>query len=158
MNNLTDKLSLKNNKPMKPFNRNFLTTSSKIFEKQTMLSQSVISSDIIMLDSATKSLLQQSRVKYQRQIIKFENSKTNAKFLTSKKSSFEALTIDNKIALHLSKLTPGTKQPDEFYLDTKKRNAFIIEKKTQSTSGSVDEKLQTAVFKRYVLSKKFKKG
>ena len=73
MNNLTDKLSLKNNKPMKPFNRNFLTTSSKIFEKQTMLSQFVISSDIIMLDSATKSLLQQSRVKYQRQIIKFKN-------------------------------------------------------------------------------------
>ena len=73
MNNLTDKLSLKNNKPMKPFNRNFLTTSSKIFEKQTMLSQSVISSDIIMLDFATKSLLQPSRVKYQRQIIKFKN-------------------------------------------------------------------------------------
>ena len=45
-----------------------------------MLSQSVISSDIIMLDSATKSLLQQSRVKYQRQIIKLKNSKTNAKF------------------------------------------------------------------------------
>ena len=80
MNNLTDKLSLKNNKSMKPFNRNFLTISSKIFEKQTMLSQSVISSDIIMLDSATKSLLQQSRVKYQRQIIKLKNSKTNAKF------------------------------------------------------------------------------
>ena len=58
MNNLTDKLSLKNNKPMKPFNRNFLKTTSKIFAKQTMLSQSVISSDIIMLDSATKSLLQ----------------------------------------------------------------------------------------------------
>ena len=80
MNNLTDKLSLKNNKPMKPFNRNFLKTTSKIFAKQTMLSQSVISSDIIMLDSATKSLLQQSRVKYQRQIIKLKNSKTNAKF------------------------------------------------------------------------------
>lgn len=94
MNNLTDKLSLKNNKPMKPFNRNFLTTSSKIFEKQTMLSQSVISSDIIVLDSVTKSLLQQSRVKYQRQIIKFKNSKTNAKFLTSKKFSFEALIIE----------------------------------------------------------------
>ena len=94
MNNLTDKLSLKNNKPMKPFNRNFLTISSKIFEKQTMLSQSVISSDIIMLDFATKSLLQPSRVKYQRQIIKFKNSKTNAKFLTSKKSSFEALIIE----------------------------------------------------------------
>lgn len=58
MSNLTDKLSLKNNKPMKPFNRNFLKTTSKIFAKQTMLSQSVISSDIIMLDSATKSLLQ----------------------------------------------------------------------------------------------------
>ena len=55
--------------------------------------------DVIMLDSATKSLLQQSRVKYQRQIIKLKNSKTNAKFLTSKKSSFEALIIDNKIAL-----------------------------------------------------------
>lgn len=158
MNNLTDKLFLKNNKPMKPFNRNFLTVSSKILEKQTILSQSVISSDIPVLDSATKSLLQQSRVKYQRQIIKFENSKTNVKLLTSKKSSFEALIIDNKIALHLSKLTPGTKQPDEFYLDTKKRNALIIEKKTLSIIGSADEKLQTVVFKRYVLSKKFKKG
>ena len=60
---------------------------------------SLLFQDVIMLDSATKSLLQQSRVKYQRQIIKFKNSKTNAKFLTSKKSSFEALIIDNKIAL-----------------------------------------------------------
>ena len=34
------------------------------------------------------------------------------------------------------------------FIWTKKRNAFIIEKKTQSTIGSVDEKLQTAVFKR----------
>ena len=63
MNNLTDKLSLKNNKPMKPFNRNFLKTTSKIFAKQTMLSQSVISSDIIVLDSVTKSLLQHARPK-----------------------------------------------------------------------------------------------
>ena len=32
MNNLTDKLSLKNNKPMKPFNRNFLTSKKSSFE------------------------------------------------------------------------------------------------------------------------------
>ena len=55
---------------------------------------SLLFQDVIMLDSATKSLLQQSRVKYQRQIIKLKNSKTNAKFLTSKKSSFEALIIE----------------------------------------------------------------
>jgi hypothetical protein len=55
-------------------------------------------------------------------------------------------------------LTPGIKQPDEFYLDVVKRNAFIIEKKTQLTSGSVDEKLQAAGFKQYILNEKFRTG
>lgn len=38
--------------------------------------------------------------------------------------------------------------PDECYIDLNKKNLFIIEKKFQKQSGSVDEKLQTAVFKK----------
>ena len=39
-------------------------------------------------------------------------------------------------------------QPDECYIDIKNRIINIIEKKFQQTSGSVDEKIQTAVFKK----------
>ena len=45
--------------------------------------------------------------------------------------------------------------PDEYYLDTTQKNAFIIEKKTQQTLGSVDEKIQAAAFKQLILRKKF---
>ena len=41
----------------------------------------------------------------------------------------------------------GCKQPDEAYIDLEEKNIFIIEKKFQQTSGSVDEKLQTGCFK-----------
>ena len=46
----------------------------------------------------------------------------------------------------------------KFYLNIHKKIAFIIEKKTQKTKGSTDEKLQTAGFKKFVLEKKFNKG
>jgi len=42
----------------------------------------------------------------------------------------------------------GCKEPDEAYIDENKKIIFIIEKKFQQVSGSVCEKLQTAVFKR----------
>ena len=45
------------------------------------------------------------------------------------------------------KLAAGCKLPDEAYIDLEEKNIFIIEKKFQQTSGSVDEKLQTGCFK-----------
>jgi len=47
-------------------------------------------------------------------------------------------------------LTPaaGCKEPDEAYIDNEKKSVFIIEKKFQQTSGSVDEKIQTGHFKK----------
>jgi hypothetical protein len=39
-------------------------------------------------------------------------------------------------------------EPDEVVLDEVKKDMFIFEKKFQQTSGSADEKIQTAVFKR----------
>ena len=41
----------------------------------------------------------------------------------------------------------GCKEPDEAYIDHKHSKIFIIEKKFQQGSGSVDEKIQTGVFK-----------
>ena len=43
---------------------------------------------------------------------------------------------------------PGCKEPDEAYIDLENKIAYIIEKKFQQTSGSVDEKLQTGRFKK----------
>ena len=42
----------------------------------------------------------------------------------------------------------GCKEPDEAYVDTERKIAFIIEKKFQQTGGSVDEKIQTGPFKK----------
>ena len=41
----------------------------------------------------------------------------------------------------------GCKQPDEAYIHLNRKVLFIIEKKFQQGSGSVDEKIQTGVFK-----------
>ena len=45
-------------------------------------------------------------------------------------------------------LAHGCKRPDDAFLFPDKKILFIIEKKCQNTSGSVAEKLQTAVFKK----------
>jgi hypothetical protein len=42
----------------------------------------------------------------------------------------------------------GCKQPDEAYIDKDNNIVFIIEKKFQQGSGSVDEKIQTGPFKK----------
>lgn len=39
-------------------------------------------------------------------------------------------------------------QPDEAFIDTEKKRIYILEKKFQQTAGSVDEKIQTGLFKR----------
>lgn len=49
----------------------------------------------------------------------------------------------------------GCKQPDEAYINHDKKTIFIIEKKFQQTSGSVDEKIQTGPFKKYHYGKLF---
>ena len=55
----------------------------------------------------------------------------------------------NKIGEKNMTLKPaaGCKEPDEAYIDLEKNIVFIIEKKFQQESGSVDEKLQTGCFK-----------
>lgn len=40
-------------------------------------------------------------------------------------------------------------QPDEAFIDIENKKIYILEKKFQQTSGSVDEKIQTGVFKKY---------
>ena len=49
----------------------------------------------------------------------------------------------------------GCKEPDEAYIDLARKYIFIIEKKFQQTPGSVDEKIQTAAFKKYHYSNLF---
>jgi hypothetical protein len=49
----------------------------------------------------------------------------------------------------------GCKQPDEAFINEEDKTLFIIEKKFQQTTGSVDEKIQTGVFKKYHYSQLF---
>jgi hypothetical protein len=49
----------------------------------------------------------------------------------------------------------GCKEPDEAYIDLTRKYIFVIEKKFQQTPGSVDEKIQTAAFKKYHYSNLF---
>jgi hypothetical protein len=49
----------------------------------------------------------------------------------------------------------GCKNPDEAYVDLQRKLLFIIEKKFQQTSGSVDEKIQTGHFKQQHYRKLF---
>uniref|UniRef100_A0A6C0DEM2 Uncharacterized protein n=1 Tax=viral metagenome TaxID=1070528 RepID=A0A6C0DEM2_9ZZZZ len=49
----------------------------------------------------------------------------------------------------------GCKQPDEAYIDNDRKIVFIIEKKFQQGSGSVDEKIQTGPFKQLHYSQQF---
>jgi hypothetical protein len=49
----------------------------------------------------------------------------------------------------------GCKNPDECYIDEESKNIFIIEKKFQSTTGSVCEKIQSPHFKIWQYSRTF---
>ena len=45
--------------------------------------------------------------------------------------------------------------PDEFFVNLEQKQIYILEKKFQQTSGSVDEKIQSADFKRFHYKKIF---
>jgi hypothetical protein len=49
----------------------------------------------------------------------------------------------------------GCKKPDEAYINETRKQLFIIEKKFQQGPGSVDEKLQTGLFKKTHYKKLF---
>ena len=103
-------------------------------------------------------------------IIKFPNSDTE--FISCQKKLhkyIESINQKNKDILPAA----GCKKPDESYIKTCDKKIFIIEKKFQQCSGSVDEKIQTGPFKKqhyqtlfpnyhveyiYCLSDWFKKG
>ena len=78
--------------------------------------------------------------------IKFNG--TNRMFIeTPKKKLQNYMKKNNKMNTQID-IAHGCKQPDEAYIDEEKKLLIIIEKKFQQGSGSVCEKLQTAVFKR----------
>jgi hypothetical protein len=53
------------------------------------------------------------------------------------------------------KQASGCKEPDEAYIDENRKIIYIIEKKFQQTSGSVDEKIQTGPFKKLHYGEQF---
>lgn len=89
------------------------------------------------------------------------------KFATVKFTGYTQTIINaNKSALHKwmekngeknTDLQPaaGCKEPDEAYIYPEQKVVFIIEKKFQQTSGSVDEKIQTGPFKKLHYGKLF---
>lgn len=85
--------------------------------------------------------------------IKFKQDKERTFIKIHKLELFKYmnLSIDKKYIPH------GCKQPDECYIDEKYKRIFILEKKFQSGSGSVCEKIQTADFKRQYFQKIFEK-
>ncbi len=53
------------------------------------------------------------------------------------------------------KPSAGCKEPDEAYIDLVRKKIFIIEKKFQQGTGSVDEKIQTGPYKQHHYSELF---
>jgi len=142
------------------FNKNLLSNrflSFKCFEKTTLMTYNVIFEKSISIPLSVKSKLQNKRKLYVEQTVHLKNIPDET-FLTANSNSFEALIMTNNIANVNPILPRGAIRPDEFYINIEKKMVFIIEKKTQNCIGSADEKIQTAPFKKYVLSKKFKKG
>ena len=86
----------------------------------------------------------------------------NKKKINIDGKEIQIVTIDNKefiklkqgdLKKYMKKLGEYTEKekqlnPDECYLDDISKTIHIIEKKFQQTSGSVDEKIQTAIFKK----------
>jgi hypothetical protein len=122
---------------------------SKIFERQTMLPVTIVDEKTIKITPNVHAQLNSHRIEFKQTVITFNNDNFPIpnKFITSTKGSLECLMAYHNIGSKFPKLTAGIKMPDEYYLDTDKKNAFIIEKKTQTVDGSVDEKIQAAAFK-----------
>lgn len=61
------------------------------------------------------------------------------------KQDFIRFLDDNKVNLNLNS---DTLLPDDAFINIQNRIVYIIEKKFQSVAGSVDEKLQTCLYKK----------
>ena len=101
--------------------------------------------------STTSTIPDSPLSKYPR--IKFTGN--NKKFIKANKSELhKIMTAANEINTNLEPAA-GCKNPDEAYIAPESNRVYIIEKKFQQTSGSVDEKIQTGVFKKYHYGKLF---
>jgi len=79
--------------------------------------------------------------------IKFLNNENE--YITTTKNEFHKyMKKINERNLSIETVS-GCKEPDEVYIDNIKKNIFIIEKKFQARTGSIDEKIQTGLFKKF---------
>jgi hypothetical protein len=85
--------------------------------------------------------------------IKFTGS--DKVFIKANKSELHKIMTELKEINTELEPASGCKNPDEAYISLDNKRVFIIEKKFQQTGGSVDEKIQTGVFKQYHYSKLF---
>lgn len=65
----------------------------------------------------------------------------------AKKAFYRFVKSILKIEIHIE-TNVGKLEPDTFFYNVKQKMVYIIEMKTQSTHGSVDEKIQTGTYKR----------
>lgn len=82
------------------------------------------------------------------------------KTINNKKIIYHIIDINNKKYIYLQKRNleiflnkdfnklEKSLYPDEAFIDMENKKIFILEKKFQQTNGSVDEKIQTGVFKK----------
>ena len=85
--------------------------------------------------------------------IKFNEHSPNTFIIPiTKKRLFKTMGEDCNLDV---KSMHGCKEPDECYIDKKRKLIFILEKKFQCTSGSVCEKIQTSDAKKWNLERKF---
>ena len=76
-------------------------------------------------------------------------------FIKANKSELHKIMADLKEINTELEPASGCKNPDEAYICLDGKQILIIEKKFQQTGGSVDEKIQTGVFKQYHYGKLF---
>ena len=133
---------------------------SDLFEQKTMLPyRAICEFETVNFSDANRSVithLKRKPKRYVKQLVSIDNL-PGFSFIITSKYSFQFAIVDCGMANYLPVLPSGIKQPDEFYINDQTKTVFVIEKKTQSGGGSVDEKIQTGAFKKFILSRKFKK-
>jgi len=103
------------------------------------------------LSLETEYVVQETNTNHK--VITFNHS--DRRFITGKKTKFHENMRQLSNQLNDLQLLHGTKQPDQWFIDTERRKVYIIETKSQKGSGSTDEKLQTAFIKRRRLQKTY---
>ncbi len=85
--------------------------------------------------------------------IKFKDSE-KVFICANKRDLYKIMSDMNELNTDLTPAS-GCKFPDEAYINMDDKHVYIIEKKFQQCSGSVDEKIQTGQFKQYHYRKMF---